>query len=208
VFEKDRNLIDLTDELVKDGLVKIVETGSPMFGSRWSLTFICLTNGYCSEEDDNLAYVRTYLNLSDLGLGVTVGTVIQDPDFMVRYAEWLVKNKADLDKLFSTPELEPEVIVLSDTDAEILKGKKVYVDNKTISEVITDIDETIDLCNQQINIYNQIIDLKRGSRRSSEIKDDEASIQEVLVEIANNKRIKSYLNTFSDLKKNIQEIVK
>lgn len=90
----------IIDELISEGLLKIVETKyNYLPNDEW----ICLTNVYCVEEEMNdmrvLSFMRIYLGIEDLGLGLKRTDVITNDKFMIEYHSWINKNIEQLNKI-------------------------------------------------------------------------------------------------------------
>ena len=68
--------------------------------------FLCLTKGFCPEEGGKnttgLTFMRVYLGVNDLGLGITQTELFKDKDNKKHYEEWLATNA---DKLKETDEI-------------------------------------------------------------------------------------------------------
>lgn len=89
----------IIDELVSDGKLKIVTTNySYLPNEEW----ICLTGVYCPEEDSDMrsySFMRLYLKIDDLGLGLKMKDVLSNENFMKEYNIWFNNNKDLLEKI-------------------------------------------------------------------------------------------------------------
>ena len=99
-FVRTRLDPSVIDELISEGKLKIVETKyNYLPNDEW----ICLTNVYCVEEEIKdmrvLSFMRVYLNIDDLGLGLKLNDVLSNENFMKEYNIWLEKNKEQLNKI-------------------------------------------------------------------------------------------------------------
>jgi hypothetical protein len=101
-------LIELADELVKEGRLKYV---TMPYSYLPDSNYICLAKGYCVEDErknfqSSLASIRYYLGQKEL-----FGCLFPNEDHrkafeadegnMKRYNKWLLKNKEQLDELNS-----------------------------------------------------------------------------------------------------------
>lgn len=104
-FARSEANTKLLDELIEEGKLKVVRMN---FSYLPDGEFICLTKGYCVEENmrDNymfaLSCIRVYRNVQEI---VNVGklkmnrdTLMQDKDFMERYTKWIDENKEKLEE--------------------------------------------------------------------------------------------------------------
>lgn len=156
--------MSIVDELIEDGLVKIV---THQYSYLPNDETICLTKGYCVEDDVHenvlaLNCIRFYLNFDpvvELGkvATVTLKECIQNFEFMEKYVEWFKKNKEKLDEIKDIEYLEESE--LNDETIEFLKDKVWYEKNKTVSQCIKIIDESAELCKKSLSLYKELITL-------------------------------------------------
>jgi len=102
---------DVIDELIKDGLLKSIEQHySFVPDDEW----ICLTKGYCAEEQENymqaLTFVRIYRGVEDLGLGMKSDDVLANPEYQALYAKWMDDNHDKLTEKIENVDKLPELV--------------------------------------------------------------------------------------------------
>jgi hypothetical protein len=197
---------DLVEELVEDGLVKIVTVSyNHLPDDKW----ICPTKGYCVEESGdttNLSYMRLYVGLDmliDLGdvMKFSSKDAIKDPEFMTGYCEWLNKNKLKLKEIDSIKdEVIDSKVVLSDTEKEYLKSRGWFEKNLTIKESLIKMKNGDDVLQEKIGILNQLIHLmklKKGQDNSNlaELKSTEEELKAANEEVKMRKKISSLLRS-------------
>lgn len=144
--------------------------------------FLCLTKGFCPEEGGKnttgLTFMRVYLGVNDLGLGITQTELFKDKDNKKHYEEWLATNA---DKLKETDEIlagrldeavskksseekkgkptKKTKPVLSKAEIEHLKERGCYERNESVKNVNKNITESIDVNDELIGKLRQIIPL-------------------------------------------------
>ena len=151
--------MSIVDELIEDGLVKIV---THQYSYLPNDETICLTKGYCVEDDVHesmlaINCIRFYLSFDpvvELGKVATVTLIecIQNFEFMEKYVEWFKKNKEKLDEIKNIQYLEESE--LNDEAIEFLKDKVWYEKNKTVSQCLKIIDESSELCKKSLKLLN------------------------------------------------------
>lgn len=208
------------EDLINDGLVKIVtQHFSYLPDSEW----ICLTKGYCVEDDyinndrEALTFMRIYVgmeSLVDVGdLKITIFDAIRDLDLMKRYVSWFEKNKDKLAEISTIEKLDDSSLPeLSNDIVEYIKTLKWYEDNCIVSVCLKRMDGATREIVKQISIYDELISLKRmanskvGSTKYKDIDEDIKKKEELEKEIKNRKRIYNWLSD-KDGNLNIQSLI-
>jgi hypothetical protein len=167
---------DLINELVEDGLVKIIRQNyNHLPDDEW----ICLTKGYCVEEDyiekdtESLTFMRLYIGLNELislgGFKFTSSNAIKDPEFMKRYVIWLEKNKDKLAEISTIEHLDETIgDTLKDDIVEYIKSRTWYSKNDIVSVCLKKMSDINDDMYKQISILTELINLKNTSSETRE----------------------------------------
>lgn len=203
------NINDTVDELVRDGLMKIVNI---KFNTLPDDKFACLTNVYCVEEDKDptaLTYMRIYVGIDkvvDLGkVEVTLLDAIKNPEIMTGYSKWLNKNHKQLIKINDLDNVIVPLTKLSKEEIDYLESRSWYKDSLTASEALYELTEGDDNVQKKLSITRELIRLMRKDKKYiSKIKEYEENIKEYESEVILRKSVKSFLSNYSDEKiKNI-----
>lgn len=219
-FIADKAGNDIFEELEKDGLVKLIVTP---YNHLPDDEVICLTKGYCVEEDTRdhnmsaLTYIRIYKNIDPvIELGnykVTLKEAIGNPDLMTPYSEWLNKNKKKLEegeKIELLDETLSDSAELSDETIEYLKTRDWYKENLTILECLNEMFNGDRDNVRRMEIFKQLIDLQSTPSVRDKYKDDLAKNIKDKEDLEKNekyrKRIRVWLNT-KDSKEKIQSLI-
>ncbi len=182
----------VVDELIEEGLVKIVTVP---YSTLPDDHMICLTKGYCVEEDlrtqftGALTCLRMYLGIDpivDLGPTHRLSTsdALKQPQYMTMYAEWLSKNHLQLeemDKIDTIDSLGSDD--LTDTAKDYLKTRSWYIKNKTISECLKAFDKGSSDLQDKISITNQILRLQESKIDIYRRKNDQNVVNESISEV-------------------------
>lgn len=213
----DRSIVE---ELISDGLCKIIHIPmSYLSDENW----VCLTNVYCVEEDmlrkeqSSLTYLRIYKGIDppiDLGnLGkVTLSEAIKNTDLMIPYAEWLKKNKVELEKGDKIQYIdENDFKEFSNDTISFIKEQSWYKENKTVNICIKEITKREDNIEKQFPILKELISLMNTSyetkeRYKNELIEHQKDLENNKKEIKLLSRIKTWLNDQSKNKK-IQSLI-
>lgn len=217
-FIADRAGDDIVDELVKDGLVKIVVN---RFNHLSDDITICLTKGYCVEDYTSnhdtsaLTFLRIYLNhdpVIELGeFRVSLRDAIRNPDYMTGYSEWLLKNKEKLDEGEKIEFLdETDVAELSDETIEYLKTRRWYKEDETILDCIKSMNDGDTDIDKELKIYDELIMLKTSAsvrdKYQEEVKEDIKNRDELKTSKRIRNRIRNWLEN-KDPKLKIQSLI-
>jgi len=203
--------MDLVDELVDDGLIKIV---TQPFSYLADDVTMCLTKGYCVEEDgtEELTYIRMYLSIDPvIQLGkytLTLADSFKKPDFVKKYSDWLTKNFDKLEEMEKIEHIAMGDGSLSESDTEYLKSRAWYKEDLIISECITRM-EGYDP-QAELSRLNEIINLKQNpyvaEKYAESVKEDIKERVIILQEIKLRKRIQRWLDE-QDKNVNIQSLI-
>jgi hypothetical protein len=167
-------------------------------------TTICLTKGYCVEEDmvDNpkstlpLAYLRLYKGLEQ-GLenmtGYTNQKLVKDPEFMVGYSEWLTKNHSKLTEKIELLDENMKFQSLTPEEKEYLISKDWYKMNKSVEDCLDQMYDRDRNLREQMGLYKQLITLyeKTDSNKVEGAKTDMTKVQN---ELKMRESIRDFLN--------------
>lgn len=183
------------NEFIEEKLFICCETGGSL-GHPESNRFYMPTKGYNVFLDDidygtgelslsrfkggSLMFVRIYLDCNFDNPEQKI-TCLRDPSFMKKYANWLEKNKAELDVMLQLDNFyEEKDIVLSDEILNYLHNTKMYTKNTNVEKFIDEIDKYLNKLHQQIPIYHQLLklydDKKDISRCQKELAETEQEI--------------------------------
>jgi len=200
------------DQLIEEGFLK--EVTIP-FNHLPNETNICLTKGYCVEEDmlnrdiTPLSYLRLYKGLEQ-GLehitGVGNDKLVQNPDFMVGYAEWLKKNHEKLTEVINPVDEEMIFHPLSPEEKEYLISRDWYISNEKIERIIDLMRDKTGRLREEISLHKQMINLCEG-RESYKDNYDRSVVgkAEAENELKIRERISDFLNTCKNKSIKIKE---
>ena len=180
------------NEFIEEKLFICCETGGSL-GHLESNRFYMPTKGYNVFLDDidygtgelslsrfkggSLIFVRIYLDCNFDNPEQKI-TCLRDPSFMKKYANWLEKNKAELDVMLQLDNFyEEKDIVLSDDILNYVHNTKMYTNNNYISECIDVVNHDMDLSKKRIKIIKNLLDIVYEKndieKYQQELKDDE-----------------------------------
>lgn len=196
---------ELVDELIADGLVKIV---THQYNYLPNDEWICLTKGYCVEDDilvegdqSALTYVRMYLDVDPIVVigkdKLLVKDAFRNPVLVEGYSKWLTKNKEKLDEGQAIELLEDsgDSNILSVSDVEYLKTRAWYKENQTIGICLKQLGEYN--VTEQVNVLTELIELKQNPKVShlyvESVKEDIEELELVKKCVPIRKRIKKWL---------------
>ena len=209
---------DVIDQLVEDGLVKIV---TQKFSYLPNSEDICLTKGYCVEEDmskgnhQSLTFMRMYMNVNpvvELGdIVLTLNDTIKDLELMKKYVIWLEKNKEKLEEIKDIEYLDEKTeIGLSNESIEYLKTRSWYKKNNIISECLSSMSSGDTEVNKQMSILTELIKLKSTpsvrEKYKDSINEDITEKNELEKEMKIRSRIRNWLSS-KDANEKIQSFI-
>ena len=238
VMGEDKHLYSKhLEDLIKEGLVKACHTGGSI-GHEESNIFYMPTKGYNVWEDDGddgnysrhkgryLTFVRLYLGaidkISDSPIQPSLTDLLQSPEIMKEYSEWLTRNSEALKEMLSMPDSIPssgststkgrkKASIFTEAEIEWVKSRTWYKDNLTVKESlkksIEAIEEGID---EQIkkNII-QLLPLLKQNREKYQ--DKILEYEKELGEIDSHMGIRLKVNDFLSKQKGkdrIQSVIK
>lgn len=220
------------DDLVEEGLIKACHTGGSL-GHPETNIFYMPTKGYNVWEDDDgeysrhkgkyLRFVRFYLGVYDFRvanetgdeqedlkrkwLNPTMFDYIRDPDLMKSYAEWLERNKEELEIMINLSDFYPGAgVTFTDQEKEEIKSRSWYEENKKISDCLRDSESRVSNRKEFIRLSKQILELyERKGDSQKEIDTTKVEIEEAEKEILFRKKLHSWFNE-QDMNANIQDV--
>ena len=208
-FKMDNRVID---QLIEEGFLKEVTI---RFNHLPDDSTICLAKGYCVEEDmldrdtTPLAYLRLYKGLEQ-GLehitGMTNEKLVQSPDFMSGYTEWLKKNHEKLTQVINPVDEEMAFHPLNLEEREYLISRDWYKSNLKIDKAIDEMRDKTGRLREEISLHRQMINLCEG-RPSHKDNYDKSVVgkAEAEKELKIRERISDFLNTCKNKSTKIQE---
>ena len=211
VLMDNHEVHDIVDELISEGLLKKVVT---KYNHLPDDTWICLTKGYCVEEDSihNLSFMRFYIGLDkimDLGpsANVTLKDAIKNIDFISEYKKWLKKNLEKLEEIKTISSYIIKDVELSIIEEEYLKERGFFKDNLSIRESIIEFEEGTEKIQKEIYLINEICPLLKRVGRLDEDTKYTKDLEDLEEELIMRKKIYSFLkNQLSEIK--IQSLFK
>lgn len=190
----------LLNELVEEGLIIYSKVE---YSDSWWTAANCY-NVWHDGRGNELAFIRMYLGIDDLGLGVKLIDVLSNLDFMKKYSNWLDKNIIELEKLKNLKEIEEKYEVLTGDVLDYFLEFEYVKDNKSVKDIKDSLNERLELTIKMINIHNQIINLSKNSdKHINSLNKSKNEKEECENEI---KFIKKILNFLTD--KNENELIK
>lgn len=89
------------------------------------------------KDDDNehpgaLSFIRFYLGINDIGIGIKLQDVSKDKNFMSRYTTWLNDNEKELIDLINMNTLESNSDELDSECIKWIKSKEWYINNEKV----------------------------------------------------------------------------
>jgi hypothetical protein len=137
-------------DLVEEGYLKISSSGSSSIGHPESTNWYMPVTGYNVWEDENsrkaLQFLRLYLGLlpaeKSSKIDVTPDMILHDVKHTKEYLEWLERNYEQLELMKNMSTIYPgEETKLTEDQEKIIKDKKSYAENCTVSEIINILSE-------------------------------------------------------------------
>ena len=163
VMGEDKHLYSkYLGDLIKEGLVKACHTGGSI-GHEESNIFYMPTKGYNVWEDDGddgnysrhkgryLTFVRLYLGaidkISDSPIHPSLTDLLQSPEIMKEYSEWLTRNGEALKEMISMSDSIPSSgstttrgrkkgSIFSEVEIAWVKSRGWYEDNLSVEECL------------------------------------------------------------------------
>lgn len=225
---KSSEISNYLDELIEEGLVELYDDGIRI-GHPDAAKWYMPKKGYNVFKDGEknggsstayLTYVRLYLGVIALDgepdgreniakwLNPSVQSLIQNPDIMSGYSEWLKRNKEELDIMTNLDDFyyEPKIEFKND-EIEWIKSRSWFKSNLTVSKCIDESKngmnnslEKISLNKELIRLYerldsdnlNKINDAKNDIRGEEEIINLRKKVNKWLETLDGNKLIQDF----------------
>ncbi len=188
-FKVGKNTIE---NLIKKGLIKRV---SGKYGD-----WICLTGGYCVEEEKNdmlaLGYVRYYLGIKPSDK-LCIGMQNHIKENIEGYNKWLAKNKAKLEETQNLPELTDKhfpKIPLTENEKIFISKRKWYKNNVPLDDAIISMKKEIDTDEQIVKLQKRMIEINNDLDRQEEAK------KEIRIKTKNINRRNKFISMIRDSK--------
>lgn len=223
------------DELIEEGLVECHDGGGSLGhpeSNRWymptkgyNLWKDGIENGSRHSDISFLTHVRLYLGAVEHDdepeykdedtrnkgrwLNPSAQVLIQNPDFMKSYSEWLERNSEELeimknlDDFYDTPTIE-----LSEDDINWIKSRGWYEKNKSISNCLKSSIKGSEQDLERLSLTKQLVDLykKSGDKYKDDLKNALKEIEDHDNNTLRRKRINRWLENL-DSDKLIQECI-
>jgi len=192
----------LVDELIEEGKVDIhIKHYSMLPSDEWVVPAGC----YFAIKDDEtyhpgaLIFMRMYLEIEDLGVGLKISKVLKDVHSMENYAKWLKDNEQKLIDLVNMKEIEFIPNQLDDNTKNWIKDKTWYKNNDTVESCLN-LSEKVSKengDNTQLDLYDQLMPLYNTdkSRFVKEIEDSKIDIEKLKENIKNRNKVNNWLKS-------------
>ena len=218
------------DELIEEGLVECYDSGGSLGhpeSNRWYMPtkgYNVWKDGIENENSDTayLTYVRFYLGQIDLDeepenrenlakwLNPSAQILIQNPDFIKGYSKWLKRNSEELEIMTSLDNFyDAPAIEFSAEEAEWIKTRGWYEENKPVSECLSLSVGAIEDDRERLKINRELIALykKSGAEKYKEdLKKTELEVENFDKSLLRRKKLNKWLETL-DKNKSIQEFI-
>ena len=221
------------DELIEEGLVECYDSGGSLGhpeSNRWYMP----TKGYNLWKDgikngnsdiSFITHVRLYLGAVEHDeepeykdedtrnkgrwLNPSAQVLIQNPDFMKSYSEWLVRNSEELeimknlDDFYDSPTIE-----LSEDDINWIKSRGWYGKNKTVSNCLKSSINGFEQDLEKLSLTKQLINLYKSDmvKYKTELEKSQKDIDDINTGSLIRKRINRWLESLEG-DKLIQECI-
>ncbi len=159
-----------------------------------------------------LFYIRMYLKQKDLGLSVDISQVIDNPDFMLRYANWLNKNYKELEKIKTLKPVpikssKKKFIPFTTSELKFIRSKDWYKENKNINICLNASKDALDRVAECARISEELISLYKTNPGKYQNDLDQTSKKLVKYQEEMNVRIKLHV-FLKDKTGKIQKLIK
>jgi hypothetical protein len=145
VLIRAKGLGDIVDELIEEGkITSTIDRYNHLPDDEWLLPVGC----YNMWKDDvygksgngwSLTFIRMYLGIDDLGLGMKPIDALKNVDLMKGYSKWLEQNGKGLIALVNlkdAKEENPKEIVFSKEELDWIETRGWYQKNDKVSEAL------------------------------------------------------------------------
>lgn len=210
----------IVEELISEGLIKLVN--GRKYNHLPNDEFLCLTKGYCVEEDTEipsaLSCIRLYLGIDpiiELGNSkLSISDALKNSDFMNQYATWLKKNEKSLKEMETIDVIESlgeESDEIPNDVIDYIKTRGWYKSNENVSNCLVELTigdnkltEKESITNQLIGLYDQLM-FKNGKTPEGISKKKE--YENDIISYKNEKKIRTKIRTYL-LKQNKNSLIK
>ena len=223
------------DELIEEGLVECHDGGGSLGhpeSNRWympikgyNLWKDGIENGSRHSDISFLTHVRLYLGAVEHDeepeykdedtrnkgrwLNPSAQVLIQNPDFMKSYSEWLERNSEELeimknlDDFYDSPTIE-----FSTEETEWIKSRGWYEKNKTVSNCLKLSIDAIDSDKERLSLTKRIIELYKSDtvKYKTELEKSQKDIDDIHTESLRRKKLNKWLENLEG-DKLIQECI-
>jgi len=153
---------NLVEELIEEGKAEIFITHySSLPSDEWVVPAGCynVMKDNETEHPGALTFMRIYLGIDDLGIGLKISDVLKNVNSMEKYAKWLKDNNKKLIDLTNMQEIELIPNQLDDNTKNWIKSKKWYTYNDTIESCLNQSlkFEKDNTDHQQIDLYDDLM---------------------------------------------------
>lgn len=194
------------NEFIEEGLMICCEDGTTI-GHPESARWYMPTKGYNvwldNDSDDrllgkNLRFIRYYLGAIELDnepaierekiqkwLTPSAQILAQSPEFITKYSEWLNKHHKALEEMKNLSNIYPGAsLKMDDTTKNYVKSYNSYKKNSTVSEIIDDLSNDLNIDRKILDTTASMVSLMRKAGKSKEkIAESESEIQKYTKEI-------------------------
>lgn len=190
------------DELIEEGKAELyTKHYSYLPSDEWVVPAGCY---FAMKDEDThhpgaLTFIRMYLGIDDLGLGVKPIDVLRNPFSMGKYTEWLNDNEKQLIDLVNMKEIEFTPNQLDDNTKNWIKDKTWYTNNDTVESCLNQSEKVSkdDGDKKQLDLYDQLMPLYNTdkSRFVKEIEDSKIDIEKLKENIKHRNKVNNWLKT-------------
>lgn len=228
------------DELIDEGLIEVFDDGTTIGhpeSARWymhtkgyNLWKDGVANGPGNRFDSSrfLTHIRLYLGIIDdrddvdglddndanlkRWLNPSAQMLIQSPEFMKSYTEWLERNHEALEEmknLSSTYQGLTPFESLMDGDLEWIEERKWFKENLRVSKCLEMSNESIENEKERVKITKQLVALmEKDDKYEEELKGHRADLVKYSKEIARRERVNTLMMSLDQNEKIVDEINK
>jgi hypothetical protein len=217
------------NEFIEEGLMVCCEDGTSI-GHPESSKWYMPTTGYNVWMDEepgerykgsNLQLIRYYLGALELDLepsgerenlakylNPSAQDLTQRPGFITRYSEWLTKNHEALEVMKNLSNIYfGASLEIDETGKDYIKNLKIYVNNPTVSEIISDLNSDLNIDHKIKDTTIRMVELMKNAGKSKEsIDESESEIERYSKEIETIQRAVRFLQE-KDPEDKIQNVI-
>jgi len=198
----------ILDELVAEKYItKHTESYSYLPDDTWYMPKGCYNMWEDGNGGRNITFVRMFLGINDLGLGIELKDVLCNKEFVKDYSDWLAKNIKQLSKIKTLDYimLEPGSNSFTKEEVDYIRSRGWYGKNLTADACLVESHSALD---NEVNIRRiskELVELyKLDTKYASKLKEQ----IEYLAEAERNIAFRNKLHVFlSGKKEPIQTII-